>query len=376
MIYFDNAASTPLYPEVIATICDSLTKDFANPSSNHRLGRIQKEQIDLYQKDFLKLLGTDSADHFIFTSSATESNNTIINGLELKPGEIILYFSGDHKSVTDPIEKRMNSGIIGIEFSFEELINEKLSPKNINTDNVKLIVLSFVNNQSGNILNIDNLTIQLKKMYCKAHIHIDAVQGFGKIPFKINSTIDSASFAAHKIGGPKGIGGLYLKKDHRVGPLLLGGGQQAEFRSSTEAFSLIKGFHLATLLSVRDMQSNASSIETLQSELKSFLKLQIPQIQFPFQFTSPYILCLIIPGISSDILLRLLEEKQIYVSSTSACSSRIKGFNSVLKALVIPEKFHKNVLRISFSTMSNIDELQYFKEVFKAIWSEINYLVK
>jgi cysteine desulfurase len=376
MIYFDNAASTPIYPEVIATICDSLTKDFANPSSSHSLGRIQKEQIEHYRKEFLNFIGADTNDHFIFTSSATEANNTIINGIELLPGEIILYFRGDHKSVTAPIENRMKSGIIGIEFSFEELINESANVKNINAENVRLIVLSFVNNQSGSILNLDNLTTKLKKMYLKSHIHIDAVQGFGKIPFSINSNISSASFAAHKLGGPKGIGGLYLKKKHNVKPLLLGGGQQADFRSSTEAFSLIRGFHLATLLSIRNMPANAAVVDELQNELKSFFKAEIPQIQFPFQSSSPYILCLIIPGISSDILLRLLEEKQIYVSSTSACSSRIKGLNTVLRALEIPEKFHKNVLRISFSNKSNLDELQYFKEVFKAIWSEINYLVK
>ena len=184
------------------------------------------------------------------------------------------------------------------------------------------------------------------------------------------------SFTAHKIGGPKGIAGLYLKKSHLIKPLLLGGGQQFDLRSGTESYPLIAAFTEAAELSLNKMNENFTRISLLKKSIKDAIKKNIASALFNFEDTSPYILCFIIPGISSDIILRHLEVKDTYIGSTSACSSRMKGINPSLSAFLIHEKLHKNILRISLGTTSNGPGTQKFIDDFLSVWKELSFFVK
>lgn len=375
MIYLDNAASTPIYPEVLEDLNQSLRNDFANPSSKHKLGSDLQVKIIEAKFYFLKSLGANIDQEFYFTSSATESNNTVIKGLKLKTGDSIFFSEGDHKSIVGPCEDLGKNGIILKKIL--HLKNGNISIASEAADStVKLIILSLVNNQSGNMARLSETVGSLKSLYPNAHIHIDAVQAYGKIPFKLTTEIDSVSITSHKIGGPKGIAGLYLKKGHKINPLILGGGQQNNFRSGTESYPLTNAFFWAAKISTANLDSNLLKIQAFHEKTKTYIKELIPTAQFPFEDVSPYILCLIIPKIPSDVLIRHLEVKDIYLSSTSACSSKIKGFNPTLNALNIDPTFHKNVLRISFGAQTTEEELNKFYEIFHAVWSELAHLVK
>lgn len=374
MNYFDHAASTFLYPEVLDSLSLSFKQDFANPSARHILGQELGEKISSYRQDFLIALGASKVDSFIFTSSATESNNTVIKGLNLKEGDGILYCRADHPSVTAPVESISNiflreiilnnDGTIELE-KFKEALDFK----------IKLVILSHVNNQNGVIHNI-GLLAKLVKEKTSAHVHIDAVQSFGKIKIKVTPDIDSVSITSHKIGGPKGVGGLYLKKDHQIKPLLLGGGQEVGFRSSTEAFPLIKSFHLAMKISTTTLEASSDKISGLSDLIKAHLSKSISTIQMPFKDTSPYIISFILPGVSSDIILRHLETREVFISSTSACSSKISGFNPTLAAMNIPESLHKNFLRISLGPTTSKEEVENLLREFLSVWGSLKHMHK
>jgi cysteine desulfurase len=373
MNYFDHAASTFLYPEVLDQLQSSMKEDFANPSAQHILGHDLNEKISFYREEFLKTLGAFKNDSFIFTSSATESNNTVIKGITFSEGDTILYCRADHPSVTAPVENTgvllkeillNNDGVINVE-SFAGLLDS----------NVKLVVLSHVNNQNGVIQDIE-LLARLVKEKSSAHVHIDAVQSFGKIPFKLSPAIDSISVTSHKIGGPKGIAGLYLKNGHNVKPLLLGGGQEQGFRSSTESYPLIKAFHQAMKIAVNELNFSSQKINQLSEVIKLELLRSIPTIQMPFQVTSPYIVSFILPGISSDIILRHLEMRDVFISSTSACSSKQTGINPTLSAMHISERFHKNFLRISLGPKTTEEEVKVLLKEFMNVWDSVKHMQK
>lgn len=376
MNYFDHAASSIIYPEVLEILSIAEAKDFANPSAQHSLGHDLNEKIEEFRAAFLQALGAKNQDNFVFTSSATESNNTVIKGLKLIPGDIVVYCKADHPSITAPVEfLALESGVQLREITlnadgdldldlFGSLIDEK----------VKLVVLCHVNNQSGVIYPIETLA-RLIKEKSTAHIHVDAVQSFGKIHFKLTPEIDSLSFSSHKLGGPKGIAGLFLKANHQVRPLLLGGGQENGFRSSTVAYPLVAGFHAAMKLSLAELSSSFSKTANSNEIIRAKLSMAIPSIQFPFKLTSPYIVSFILPGISSDIILRHLESRQVYISSTSACSSKKTGFNPTLAAMNIPEKFHKNFLRISLGPKTSESEVEVLIHEFISVWESIKHML-
>lgn len=377
MNYFDHAASTFIYPEVLDLLSKSFKEDFANPNSQHLFGANLLKKIEVARSYFLMILKASKDDSFIFTSSATESNNTVVRGLDLKEGDVILYSKADHPSLVGPIEKlavdkklklkliHLNkNGLIDNE-EFKKLLDE----------NVKLVVLTHVNNQSGVIHDIHFLS-KLVKENTKAHLHIDAVQSFTKIKFEVFDTIDSASITSHKVGGPKGIAGLYLKKNHKVKPLLLGGGQEGGFRSSTQAYPLIIAFAEASKISFNKCEDSLSKISQMREGVENSLTALEPKVKFPFENSSPYICTFILPGIPSDIVLRHLDARGFCLSSTSACSSKQKGFNPTFAALNISEIFHKNVLRLSFSHDTSVDSVNLLLTAFGEVWNDLKFLTK
>lgn len=374
MNYFDHAASAPLYPEVVETLFTSMKTDFANPGAMHILGHELAENVTVYRDQFLKNIGGSKNDFFVFTSSATESNNTVIKGLDFEEGDVIVYCLADHPSVTAPIENLRGvhlkhialniDGSVDVE-AFKKLLNEK----------VKLVVLTSINNQSGVINDVHALSA-ITKLQSRAHVHIDAVQSFGKNDFKLSPHMDSVSITSHKIGGPKGVAGLYLSKSHQVKPLLLGGGQESGLRSSTLAYPLIKSFHQAMNLAINNQKKSNDSVLKFSEMIKNHLKKSIPTIIFPFLNTSDYIVSFILPGISSDIILRHLEMRKVYISSTAACSSRLSGINSTLTAMNISACYHKNFLRISLGPKSTQEEIENLLNEFVAVWESVKHMQK
>jgi cysteine desulfurase len=379
MLYLDYAASTPIRPEALKVLESSFKNDFANPSSAHKLGKTLYRKIESCRRQFLEFLGAGQDDLFIFTSSATESNNMLIEGLKIKEGDTVIYSSADHPSVTGPIEELKKRGIETRELPLEEdgQLNDDLFLEGLKSKD-KLVILTHVNNQSGMIIDICALSLKIKEINPKIHIHVDAAQSFGKIPFSLKEgKIDSISISSHKLGGPKGIAGLYLHSKVTISPFLVGGGQEKGLRSSTQAAPLIFSFCEASKIAYKNVDFSLKQVSKINQLARENLTRQLSNIRFPFSpHGSPYILTFILTGLASDILLRHLEEEGIFISSTAACSSKVKGINPVYTALNIPENEHKSVLRVSLSEDVSDQDIKLFCDTFVSIYKKLEIYIK
>ncbi|MCY4524390.1 MAG: aminotransferase class V-fold PLP-dependent enzyme [Halobacteriovoraceae bacterium] len=369
MIYLDHAASTSINSKAYDVLINFLREDFANPQAAHLPGRNLQKKIEDCRKYFLSTLKADKG-LCIFTSSATESNNMVISGWEGKSRENFFYSPSDHPSITIPCEKKKDLMAKKIPLSSGDIKTNALLDSI--DDKTRLVILTHINSVNGKINPVFEIAKLIKEKNSSIWIHLDAVQSYGKYPV-CTEHMDSVSISSHKIGGPKGIAGLYMKSHPPFNPLLWGGGQEKGWRASTPATSLIFSFTEACRQIFKNMQKNKDHVQKLNEFTKNQLE-RIPKIRFPFNDTSSYILSFILPGISSDILLRQLEQKNIFLSSTSACSSRIKGKNPVLSALGLEEALHKFVLRISFSPQNTQEEIKIFSEELKKLYEQ-NYKI-
>ncbi|OFZ23806.1 MAG: hypothetical protein A2202_01745 [Bdellovibrionales bacterium RIFOXYA1_FULL_36_14] len=364
MIYLDYAASSPVKEAAIKVLMHSTVNDFANPSSNHQLGLDLTNKINLIREKMLNLLGIKRGYRVIFVSSATEANNLVIRGLAIKKGDHILISPTDHPSIKVPSYQLMREGINvdALEHDEEGLIDEKhLFEKTFLKE--KLLALSYVHNQSGHIFQIDNMVKKIKEHNKNIHIHVDGVQAAGKININMRDMlIDSLTISSHKMGGPKGIAALILRENVDLHPLILGGGQEYSLRSSTLAAPLIFAFFAAFCEAMEKKDELNLKLSNLKDYIMENLPKQCPEVIFPFAkaITSHHILMMIFPKIKSDILIRHLEMKKIYVSTSSACSSKNNKDNEVFTHLKIKSAYHQNVIRLSMGDETTLEEIQTF----------------
>ena len=364
MIYLDYAASSPVKEAAIKVLMQATVNDFANPSSSHQLGLDLTSKIDSIREKILGLLGIKRGYLVIFVSSATEANNLVIRGLALKKGDHILISPTDHPSIKIPSYQLMKDGINvdALEHDEEGLIDEKhLFAKTFLKE--RLLALSQVNNQSGHIFQIDDIVKKIKVHNKSIHIHVDGVQAVGKININMRDMqIDSLTISSHKIGGPKGIAALIVKENVNLNPLILGGGQEYALRSSTLAAPLIFAFFAAFSEAMEKQDELNQKLSALKGYIMENLPKQCPEVIFPFSklITSHHILMMIFPKIKSDILIRHLEMKKIYLSTTSACSSKNNRDNEVFTHLKIKSAYHQNVIRLSMGDETTLDDIKIF----------------
>tara|TARA_R110002072_G_scaffold534_7_gene4221 strand:+ start:118828 stop:119955 length:1128 start_codon:yes stop_codon:yes gene_type:complete len=372
VIYLDIAASAPVNAEVLDIFVESTKNDFANPHAAHKLGVNLANKIKSSKLSIQQLF--HQSFNVVFTSSATESNNLILS--QFASGKS-LCSSVYHPSMTEPLVKG--------EATFKELpINQyaqidfvKLQEMNLNS--FDLIALQWVNNQCGTIENIEKVSEYIKEVNSDCWIHVDGVQAIGKVDSNINfENIDSLSIGGHKIGAPKGIGCLLIKgeKSHLIKPLLKGGGQEDNLRSSTVSVPLVLSLTKALELQVNELK--ISSLVKKRHQIKSSLVEVIgDKVEFPFEeFSCPSILGFFINGISSDVVMRCLEEKGIIVSSSSACSSKSKKENLMLKKLGYSLDKQKSFLRISFDGCLSSDDIGEFQNRLASAWEDLSFLIR
>ncbi len=379
MLYLDYAASAPIRSGALKILESSMRESFANPSSAHKLGKDIQRQVEACRQQMLSSLDAPAGGRLIFTSSATESNNTAIAGLGLSEGDTITLSFADHPSVTEPVKHLWKKGINVQELPLLKngIPDQAALLKGLNNE-IKLVILTQVNNQSGAITDIASLSREIKKINPAIHIHVDAAQGFGKIPLSLKETdIDTLAISSHKIGGPKGIAALYLRPEVNISPLLFGGGQEDGLRSSTLAAPLVFSFCQAAKEAMEHIQPALARMSELNHSLQANLKKELKKITLPFaEHSSPYILTFLLPGISSDIILRHLEQKDIIISSTAACSSKIKGTQPVFTALHLPPDVHKFVLRASFSDETTVADIDLFCRTLAEIYHELERFMR
>ncbi|MBR4555749.1 MAG: cysteine desulfurase [Ruminococcus sp.] len=361
MIYFDNAATTKPSDAVIKAVISGL-EQFGNPSSLHRLGLEAEQQREQARKIIADALGALPEEIF-FTSCATESSNTAIFGAAASVGKRkkkIVTTSVEHPSVAACCDKLEQEGFEIVRVQPRE--DGKIYAEDIISaadDNTCLVSCMLVNNETGSIIPVERAFAAIRKKHPQTLLHCDCVQGFLKLPIKTKKLgADIISLSAHKIHGPKGIGAVWIRKGVHIPSLLLGGGQERGFRSGTESVPLIMGFGAAC----GELASTVGERFEKVSRLRDRLVRLCEQTEGIFvnigSECSPYIVSLSVEGLKSEVLLHFLEQREIYVSSGSACSKGKKS--TVIKEFGVPDKLRDSVLRISFcaeNTEAEIDEL-------------------
>lgn len=364
MVYLDNAATTKPTKNVLDSVVNYLTNEFGNPSSLHKLGLSSQKLIDKSRSIIAKSLKCESSNIY-FTSGATESNNIALFGAAEMYGKRkkrIISTSIEHASVNTVLKKLETMGyeIVKVSPNSNGIIDVNDIIEKID-ENTFLISMMAVNNETGYILPVKETIKIAKKINPNIIFHCDAVQAYMKMPFNVKEFgADIVSISAHKIHALKGTGVIYIKKGIRVSPSNLGGGQENGLRAGTEAVQNIVSFGAA----VEELENTIKTRYSYVCELRTYFMDKIKNIDYinlnSKGDTSPYIINISVLNIKSEIMLHFLEEKNIYISTGSACSKGKKS--EVLKAFALEDNFIDTALRISFNsenTKSDIDKLLF-----------------
>jgi cysteine desulfurase len=368
-VYFDNSATTKPIDEVIEAMNYGMREFYGNPSSLHKMG-IKCDRELLSCRERLANIINCTKEEIYFTSGGSESNNMIIKGLT-KPGNHIIISGFEHPSVLSTCKELEEHGVkvtyLDVD-NFGQIDIEQLE-ESICKDTV-LVSIMHVNNEIGAVQDLEKIGKLVKERSKRAKFHVDAVQSFGKFKIDIKkSNIDSLSVSAHKIHGPKGTGFCYVRKGLSLAPLVSGGGQEKGFRSGTENLPAVMGMVKAAQIIYKNIDDKFNRTLELKRYFISRLEdVKDIRINSPLnENISPYILNVSFVGVRAEVLLHLLEEKDIYVSTGSACSSRhisTKG-SHVLNAIGLSEKEITGAIRFSFSSFNTIEEVDYVIEVLK-----------
>ncbi len=357
--YLDNSATTPLCKKARERMVESIEKIWGNPSSLHEKGIEADLLLREARKKLAALLSCNEREVF-FTSGGTEGNNLAVFGAAYqnrRKGNRVITSAVEHPSVGKAFDRLESEGfeVIRIPTDSKGLIDLNALEDAVNEKTV-LISIMAVNNEVGTVEPIEEISGIVKCKSSPALIHVDAVQAFGKLPLTPKKWgIDLMTVSSHKIHGPKGVGGIFVKEGTKLLPVAVGGGQERDIRPGTEPMPAIAGF-LGAMEELKIKESLATLTENrdyLISELKnrSFVTVNSPENALP------YIVNISLEGLRSETVLNLLSDMEIYISSGSACS---KGHKSpVLTAIGLSDDIIDSSLRISMSRFTTKEQLDY-----------------
>lgn len=363
VIYFDNSATTKPYDEVVRHMADVAANTYGNPSSMHTLG-IEAERLVKSAREILaRCLDADPREIY-FTSGGTESNNTAVRGyLEANPrrGRHIITTAVEHPSVLEVFRTLEKQGfkVDWLSVDSEGRIRPDELGAKINRETA-LISLILVNNETGTIQPLEEVIALRNRINKDTAIHVDAVQAFGKLRLSPSKAgVELMSVSSHKIHGPKGVGALYASRSVRLKPLLYGGGQEALMRSGTENVPGISGFGLAADMTFKKLDDSGVKVAGLKREfIRGLEKSGLDFKTVTPEKASPYILNAAFRGVKAEVLLHHLEERKIFVSTGSACSSRKNVRSHVLNAMGVAPGLIDGAIRFSFSAFNTEDEVE------------------
>ncbi|WP_067727521.1 cysteine desulfurase family protein [Oceanobacillus damuensis] len=371
MIYLDNSATTKPDPSVLESFQQVSSNFFANPSSIHQLGGNAEKLLLTAKKQAAEILGT-SPEELVFTSGGTEGNNTAIKGIAVQHqgrGKHIITSDIEHPSIYETCKSLEGLGyeVTYLPVDKNGVISVGDLEKAIRNDTI-LISIMQVNNETGSIQPIEEIG-KIAKNHRKLFLHVDAVQGLGKVPLELNNSgIDLCTFSGHKIHGLKGTGMLYVNKRTKLFPLFHGGNQERALRSGTEnlagSVSFVKALRLIKEREKKELQKLYDMQSYLINELKS---MEGVEINTP-PYAAPHIINMSVPGIKPEVIIHMLGEQGIYISTKSACSSKLKDESKVLAACGFERDRSTSALRVSLSYDNTLEEMETFsKALSKAI---------
>lgn len=380
MIYFDNSATTKPYEEVLQAFVQVNRDYFGNPSSLHALGGRAEQLLTTAREQIAQLAGVHSNEIY-FTSGGTESNNLAIKGTALmhrSRGNHIITTSVEHASVRDTCEQLRT---LGFDITYIDVDkNGRVSPDDVIhaiTDQTILVSMIHVNNEVGTLQPVQEVGRRLKD-FPKVLFHVDNVQGACKVPLNIHgSHIDLCTFSSHKFHGLKGSGFLFVKNGVKIATLISGGNQEQKVRSGTEntggIVAMAKAFRMAEDKRKDNMENLIGIRNFIMDELE---KIPSIVIHTPKELSAPHIVNVSAVGLKGEVIVHALAEQGIYISTTSACSSRDKTPSGTLSAMGVSDEETTGAIRISLSHENTMEEAELLVQSLKLVLERLNKVMR
>ncbi|NQP59075.1 cysteine desulfurase [Streptococcus suis] len=373
MIYFDNAATTQTHPEVIKTYTEVATKIWGNPSSLHNLGTQATRILEASRRQIAELLGKESKEIF-FTSGGTEGDNWVIKGVAFEKahlGKHIIVSAIEHPAVKESALWLKTQGFeVDLAPVNTQGFVDVATLETLIRPDTTLVSVMAVNNEIGAIQPIQEIS-QLLADKPTISFHVDAVQAIGKVPTEryLTDRVDFASFSGHKFHSVRGVGFVYAKAGKKIAPLLTGGGQESDKRSTTENVAGIA----ATAKALRLTLDKAADSQKQLAAMKQILVDELSKYQDVTVFSGmenfvPSILTFGIKNIRGEVIVHAFEDHQIYISTTSACSSKAGKPAGTLIAMGVPQKLAQTAVRVSLDDDNDMGQIEQFLTIFKQIY--------
>lgn len=372
-VYFDNSATTRCYDSVKDIVIRTMTEDFGNPSAMHLKGVEAEKYVKDSAAQLARILKVQEKE-ILFTSGGTESDNLALIGGAMankRSGNHIITTAVEHPAVSQPALFLQEQGfeVTYLPVDSRGVVKLDALEAVLRPDTI-LVSVMFVNNEVGAVMPVEEISRRIREKSPKALFHVDAIQAFGKYriyPKKMG--IDLLSVSSHKIHGPKGVGFLYISEKAKIQPQILGGGQQSGMRSGTDNVPGIAGLGVAAEEIYRNLDANVEKMYCLKEHIAKGLA-KIPDIRMngmDLREGTPQILSISVMGVRSEVLLHSLEERGIFISAGSACSSHKRKPSSTLAAMGMPKDQIESTVRLSFSEENTVEEANYFLQVMEEI---------
>lgn len=375
MIYFDNSATTKPYPEALATYTEVATRIWGNPSSLHNLGSQATRILEASRKQIAELIGK-KADEIYFTSGGTEGDNWILKGVAFEKapyGKHIIVSDIEHPAIKESAAWLKTQGFevdyVPVDargFVKVDALASLLRP------DTTLASIMAVNNEIGSIQPIHEIAALLEDRPTIS-FHVDAVQALAKVATEVYlpERVDFATFSSHKFHGLRGVGFVYIKEGKKITPLLTGGGQEKEMRSTTENVAGIAATAKALRLAMENQVAFASKTqqmkEVIRKELANYPDVTIFSGEDHF---APHILTFGIKGVRGEVVVHAFEEFDIYISTTSACSSKAGKPAGTLIAMGVDKSVAQTAVRLSLDLENDMSQVEQFLTKFKLIYEQ------
>lgn len=368
-VYFDNSATTRCYDSVKDIVIRTMTEDFGNPSAMHLKGVEAEKYVKDSEARLARILKVQEKE-ILFTSGGTESDNLALIGAAMankRSGNHIITTAVEHPAVSQPALFLQEQGfeVTYLPVDSRGVVKLDALEAVLRPDTI-LVSVMYVNNEVGAVMPVEEIGRRIREKSPKALFHVDAIQAFGKYriyPKKMG--IDLLSVSSHKIHGPKGVGFLYINEKAKIQPQILGGGQQSGMRSGTDNVPGIAGLGVAAEEIYRNLGANVEKMYCLKEHIAKELT-KIPDIRIngmELREGAPQILSISVMGVRSEVLLHSLEERGIFISAGSACSSHKRKPSSTLAAMGMPKDQIESTVRLSFSEENTVEEADYFLQV-------------
>ena len=375
MIYFDNSATTKPYPEALATYTEVATRIWGNPSSLHNLGSQATRILEASRKQIAELIGK-KAEEIYFTSGGTEGDNWILKGVAFEKapyGKHVIVSDIDHPAIKESAAWLKTQGfevdyapVDARGFVKVDALASLLRP------DTTLVSVMAVNNEIGSIQPIHDIAALLEDRPTIS-FHVDAVQALAKVATEVYlpERVDFATFSSHKFHGLRGVGFVYIKEGKKITPLLTGGGQEKEMRSTTENVAGIAATAKALRLAMENQEAFASKTqqmkEVIRKELANYPDVTIFSGEDHF---APHILTFGIKGVRGEVVVHAFEEFDIYISTTSACSSKAGKPAGTLIAMGVDKSIAQTAVRLSLDLENDMSQVEQFLTKFKLIYEQ------